>query len=37
MKLSSILITATTIALHMAGGLAVNSWLANHEIGRAHV
>ena len=30
MKLSSILITATTIALHMAGGLAVNSWLANH-------
>lgn len=30
MKLSSLLITATTIALHMAGGLAVNSWLANH-------
>ena len=30
MKLSSLVITATTIALHMAGGLAVNSWLANH-------
>ena len=30
MKLRSILITAITIALHMASGLAVNSWLANH-------
>jgi|TARA_Y100000389_G_scaffold203605_1_gene252642 TonB family protein len=30
MKLSSLVITATTIALHMAGGLAVTSWLANH-------
>ena len=30
MKLSSLLITAATIALHMAGGLAVNNWLANH-------